>query len=194
MTEPTPWPPTSEQSTTLVQEDKPWSYKGRFGRLSYLAWSFVNVVVALLLCIPIFGITMSVGGSQGIAKALLCVLLIIMGIVAVIFTIRRLHDFNRSGWWAILAFIPYVSVVFCFIVTLVSGNKEANRFGPVRITKLWEKVCGWLYVIGIPLLGIAAAIAIPAYQSYVIKAQQASIQQQAQYSPADNIHINQTSK
>jgi len=42
----------------------------------------------------------------------------------------RLHDFNSSGWWNILAFIPLINLFFYLVLFVKSGNKNENRFGP----------------------------------------------------------------
>lgn len=44
-------------------------------------------------------------------------------------TIRRLHDLNKSGWWVLLFFIPYVDIVFSFYLLLMPGTNGINRYG-----------------------------------------------------------------
>lgn len=44
--------------------------------------------------------------------------------------IRRMHDFNRSGWWLLLCAIPYVGIiVFLALFLFFPGTKGSNRFG-----------------------------------------------------------------
>ena len=43
---------------------------------------------------------------------------------------KRLHDLNLTGWWAILAFIPFVSTLFTLYLLLVRGSVGANGYGP----------------------------------------------------------------
>ena len=48
-------------------------------------------------------------------------------------TARRLHDVGRSGWWQVLAAIPYVNIigVIALIVWWCSeGEKKKNKYGP----------------------------------------------------------------
>jgi uncharacterized membrane protein YhaH (DUF805 family) len=43
--------------------------------------------------------------------------------------IRRLHDLDRTGWWAPLRFVPILGLlmlVFC----MLKGTEGPNRFGP----------------------------------------------------------------
>lgn len=42
---------------------------------------------------------------------------------------RRLHDTGRSGWWQLLAFIPFVGIVV-LIVFWASAGQHSNAYGP----------------------------------------------------------------
>lgn len=44
---------------------------------------------------------------------------------------RRLHDQDRSGWWLLLAVVPYIGWLIVSVMTLlVEGTRAPNRFGP----------------------------------------------------------------
>jgi uncharacterized membrane protein YhaH (DUF805 family) len=90
-----------------------------------------------------------------------------MFVVMVMLTIQRAHDFNTTGWIALLAVVPLVNLIFWFI----PGTEGENRFG--RQTPP-NSIVAILLALILPLvfvLGIVAAIAIPAYQDYVKRAQ-----------------------
>lgn len=146
-------------------ESNPLSPKGRFGRLSYLAWG-------ILLAIPVWIIAMIIGVSAAMVgaqepdamnPALLALQFIVM-IPMIMFAIRRLHDFDASGWWAILFIIPIANLVLGLVLMLRRGTEGANRFAPPRITRGWEKVLGYIGIgfMVLAVVGIIAAIAIPA--------------------------------
>ena len=74
-------------------------------------------------------------------------------------------------------FIPIANLVIVVMMLFVSGTKGVNRFGPPPPpNKTWH----WFAARGLPLIatiGVLAAIALPAYQDYVERAQsQVSIQ------------------
>lgn len=48
-------------------------------------------------------------------------------------TVRRLHDINRSGWWALLN-LTIIGIIPLIIFTCLPSRPEANRFGPVPCT------------------------------------------------------------
>lgn len=43
--------------------------------------------------------------------------------------VRRLHDFNQSGWWAVLLFVPGVNLLFLLALMAIPGTEGENRFG-----------------------------------------------------------------
>jgi uncharacterized membrane protein YhaH (DUF805 family) len=70
-------------------------------------------------------------------------------VVTIIFFIRRLHDIDLSGWWALLMLVPLVNFVFGLYALIKPGTAGVNRFGPPRETRGWEQVVG---IIGVVLM------------------------------------------
>ncbi|MDE2422518.1 MAG: DUF805 domain-containing protein [Gammaproteobacteria bacterium] len=195
---PPPLPITSES-------DSPWSYKGRFGRLSYFAWNLV-FLLTIIAVVAVGALVWSMLGfslNHGVGWFILAgfLLFIPMIYIMIVFQIRRLHDVNRTGWWSVLpiadnivmqvfthlfqnisfnmviigiAFV--INIIFTLYLMFAKGTDGANNYGEQRATPSWEKVAGWIYVALVPtafVLGIVAAITIPAYQSYVKREQAA---------------------
>jgi uncharacterized membrane protein YhaH (DUF805 family) len=161
-----------------IDETGVFSAKGRFGRLSYLAWSVVAGFATAFLIGVFAGIGILSGTELSpdngiVANAVLVLLYLGSTIVSILFSIRRLHDLNRSGWWLLLSLIPLVNILFFLVLILWPGSKDGNNFGPPRITRTWEKVVGLLLPI-VMIIGIIAAIAIPAYQGYMQAAARAA--------------------
>ena len=44
--------------------------------------------------------------------------------------VRRLHDMNRTGWWIIPAFMPFLILIYVVVLGVLSGTPGANRYGP----------------------------------------------------------------
>lgn len=44
--------------------------------------------------------------------------------------VRRLHDTNASGWWMLMALIPYIGGLIMLVWYCIPGTKGENRFGP----------------------------------------------------------------
>lgn len=45
-------------------------------------------------------------------------------------TIRRLHDSDKSGWWLLIAFVPYVGGFILLILLVLGSTPGPNRYGP----------------------------------------------------------------
>jgi len=44
-------------------------------------------------------------------------------------TVRRLHDTNRSGWWVLIAFVPFVGGIWLLVLLALDSSLGSNRFG-----------------------------------------------------------------
>lgn len=150
---------------------------GRIGRLRYLAYS---VALSFVLIVPI-GILSAIllpsfNDSSGVAMIILGTLVAIAGAyINIAPAKRRFNDLNRSGWWAILLLIPYLNIIPWLYLVFARGNDGVNDYGaPAMPPSTRVKFLALLVPI-FALLGILAAIAIPAYQEYVIRAQMAQI-------------------
>jgi len=102
-------------------------FSGRAARKEY--WLFVllfviSIVISLFLDIALG--TFDVGSEIGLFSGLVTLGLVIP---AVAVAVRRLHDMNWSGWWYLLAFVPFVSLVL-FVGFMFRGTVGPNRFGP----------------------------------------------------------------
>jgi uncharacterized membrane protein YhaH (DUF805 family) len=100
---------------------------------------------------------------------------VVVGIVAFAFyllgatliLIQRPHDMNLSGWWSIAAMIPLVGLLWMF----KGGTPGANRWGPPPPPNGWGVRILALAVPAVMVIGIVAAIALPAYVDYAKRAQ-----------------------
>ncbi|QIO05939.1 DUF805 domain-containing protein [Acinetobacter shaoyimingii] len=162
-------------------QDNPLSHKGRFSRLSYLAWTFIISIIysaTLFLVLGVgalalfssgagFGIENLFSSGLGYLAVFLFVIVIIAFFVLLInITIRRLHDLNKSGWLALLMFVPLVNIGFSIYVYCFKGPAGANNYGPARPTEQAEKYLGVIYAIFLVIVIFAYGVAIVAVQKY----------------------------
>ena len=144
------------------QEIRMWSASGRIGRLRYLAYStgaalLVGALAALLAGVFDPSLAMIVAAVAYCAALVFCV-----------FTaIQRSHDMDWSGWTVLLTIIPLLGLIWVF----KAGSAGANNYGgPPPPNTTGVKILGLLMPV-LFLVGILAAVAIPAYQAYTIRAQ-----------------------
>ncbi|TCB81096.1 DUF805 domain-containing protein [Acinetobacter sp. ANC 4173] len=164
--------------------DSALSTTGRFGRLSYFGWNgllLIAVMILVLLCILLLpGFSPAAGQSMSFFTLLIFGMIYIgMLYFTFVFTIRRLHDRNHSGWLSLVMLVPIANIIMMLYLSLAKGDVHENQFGQPRPTHTWEKLLGWIYILIFPI-GFFLAIAIPAYQDYVQRAQQQQIEMQQQ--------------
>ena len=53
--------------------------------------------------------------------------------------VRRLHDTNRSGFFLLLSFIPFIGGLILLFFFIAEGTKGKNKFGPDPLKKIVKK-------------------------------------------------------
>lgn len=154
---------TVAESLPEFGELKVIGIEGRIGRLRYLAWS----LVLILACMPVFGIAAGFFAASEILGGLLMVIAgISVAVISIMFGVKRLHDIGWSGWLLLITLVPVVGGVFSLLMFIIPGSTEANRFGPPpppNSTAVKVLALLWIALI---IVGILAAIALPAYMGY----------------------------
>jgi uncharacterized membrane protein YhaH (DUF805 family) len=143
------------------QEVRLFAVSGRIGRVRYIAYTIGFSLLAGLVLGALAAALGAVGGALALVGYVLLTVLMIM------LTIQRAHDFNTTGWLSILALIPLVNLIFWFIPGTDGGNDYGAKTPPNSVVVI-------IVACLVPILfvvGILAAIAIPAYQDYVKRAQ-----------------------
>ena len=148
-----------------VQPVKVFSAAGRIGRARYIAYGTAFYILFGLLAL-LSGFLGAVGG------VLMIVLWIAILVIAFLLTIQRCHDFNVTGWLSLLMLVPLANLVFLFI----PGTDGPNRFGgPTPPNTVGVLILAWLFPV-LFVVGIIAAISLPAYQDYTKRAQEKQLQ------------------
>ncbi len=117
-------------------------FTGRARRMEFwLFWLFligVEIVFSILIGM-VGGSMMAMGDPNGFAamSGPAMGLWIIYGLVmlallipSLAVAIRRLHDTNRTGWWVLLALIPFLGALVLIIFYLLDGTPGPNKYGP----------------------------------------------------------------
>jgi uncharacterized membrane protein YhaH (DUF805 family) len=111
-------------------KDREFNLIGRRGRTEHVCRYFVYAICSAICG---FFVDLSIGSSN--ENLFLLTLLFILPINFVILYlfmvnhVKRLHDLNKSGWWALLFFVPFVNVVFLFYLFLAKGQAKDNQYG-----------------------------------------------------------------
>ena len=111
-------------------------FEGRASRSEY--WWFQLIVAPAYI---IFEITDSESSPVSFLFLVITLLTLIPAISA---GVRRLHDTNKSGFYLLLSFIPFIGGLIVLFFLIAQGTKGKNRFGadPIvrkKITKTRKK-------------------------------------------------------
>jgi len=85
---------------------------------------FLGYMLALVAVGALFLITRPIGFLA------FCVMGLGLIVPSIALQVRRFHDQDRSGWMALLNFIPYLGGLIVFVFMCLDGTHGPNRFGP----------------------------------------------------------------
>ena len=102
------------------------SFDGRISRQPF--WiGFLVLMAANLLTNLVIRILFGFGAIGGLLS-LIAALVLAYGAFAVL--IKRCHDRGKSGWWSVLAVVPFVGLVWVIVdMGILEGAKGANQYG-----------------------------------------------------------------
>ncbi len=112
-------------------------FAGRSRRKEY--WMFALGVIGVVVLLCALALLMS-GGLSGMAQNggfLAGPFMIIFGVFwlglivpSIAVQVRRFHDQDKSGWFVLLNFIPYLGGLIVLVFMFLEGTRGPNRFGP----------------------------------------------------------------
>nr|HET7859174.1 DUF805 domain-containing protein [Caldimonas sp.] len=149
----------------VVQPVRLWPPSGRIGRLRFLAYGLALYVLFIVAAF-VFGFVSAMVGKDSVLMSALGMLGFLAYLVAAfVLIVQRSHDMDMSGWWSIAAIIPIVGLVWVF----KGGTRGANRWGPPPPPNgVFVTIAGLLLPV-IVVVGIVAAVALPAYQQAAMR-------------------------
>lgn len=154
-----------------------FSAQGRIGRVRYLGYSIGLTLLLYLVGALVVGLAyMVLGQDGGNALAGLAVIVgyVLLLVIQIMLTIKRAHDFDSTGWMSLLLFVPLINLLFLF----VPGTKGSNRFGQRTAPNSIGVILLACILPLVFVVGVLAAVAIPAYQDYMQRANAAAQAQQ----------------
>jgi uncharacterized membrane protein YhaH (DUF805 family) len=136
-------------------------FSGRSRRMEYWMWvvfQFLIGIAFVILMVALGGAAMMRGDMAGLMAmgGVLIILYLLYLLVSLIFlvpnlavTIRRLHDTDRSGWWILLFWGPYLLMV---ANSMMMGAKMASggdptASGPVAMVLMLALLVGALVLL-----------------------------------------------
>lgn len=117
---------------------RPWrhyvDFAGRSRRTEYFMF-YICWYAAMLLAV-ILGVAIAENGSSaepssaGMSAFVVAGLIFVAGILpGLAVTVRRLHDQDKSGWFILVNFIPYVGGLIMLVLAFLPGTDGENQYG-----------------------------------------------------------------
>jgi len=159
-------------ATEMYSEVRLFATSGRIGRVRYIAYGmgiyFLFAILGALLSFVI--------GQAGMVVAWIAIM-----VVGFMLTIQRCHDFNTTGWLSLLVLIPLVNLIFW----IIPGTDGPNNYGAKTPPNGAGVIIAALIIPILFVVGVVAAVALPAYQQYQKRAagKMQMQQQQQQQAP-----------
>jgi uncharacterized membrane protein YhaH (DUF805 family) len=94
-------------------------FAGRARRKEY--WSYAALTSLCLLA------TLIIDGGFGLLTGLLILAILIPSLAV---QVRRFHDQDKSGWFILLSFIPYIGGLIILVFMCLEGTSGDNKYGP----------------------------------------------------------------
>jgi uncharacterized membrane protein YhaH (DUF805 family) len=105
-------------------------FDGRAARAEFWWW-VLFVAVAQTLASVVLGLGLALFQNSGFLQWLLVLIFMVIVLAFILpsiaVSVRRLHDRDLSGWWYLLGFVPFGSLVL-FVWYVLPGTKGPNRF------------------------------------------------------------------
>jgi len=113
-------------NTQRYSEVDLFSTEGRIGQKLYFFYSTVVPFLFFWIFASVAGIISKLGSDVNvISYGLLGMAILTVFFMMVRLSIQRCHDFDKSGWFAVLALIPFANIIF----SLIPGDSGLNRYG-----------------------------------------------------------------
>lgn len=108
-------------------------FDGRSSRKEFWMFLLMTNLLAGALMIVAAGDSDAIFGPGSLAKTMFGLLgILILGVIIpfIAAEVRRFHDQDRSGWFALLNLIPYIGAFIVLVFMVFPGTKGDNKYGP----------------------------------------------------------------
>ena len=107
---------------------------GRIGRAKWWLAQLVALAVGIIVFLMLIGLTpvkdQRVSDTDFILALAVIVLAIVLVWMSFCATAKRYHDRNKSAWWYLIQFIPFIGSIWQFVeLGFCSGDDGENDYG-----------------------------------------------------------------
>ena len=115
-----------------------FDFAGRSRRKEYWMFFVLNLIIITVMTTVLFGLGFSMdpyAASSGgpvtwLIFAVLGLYSLIVLIPSIAVQVRRFHDQDKSGWFVLINFLPYIGGLIVLVFMLLEGTRGPNKYGP----------------------------------------------------------------
>ena len=102
-------------------------FEGRSRRKEYWFFALFNTLFSTILVFSdsLVG-TFNEAAGLGLLSGIYSLAVMIPSLSVLV---RRLHDTGRSGWWALIIFLPLIGIIVLLVFCLLDSDDGDNRYG-----------------------------------------------------------------
>lgn len=105
---------------------------GRINRQPY----WIGAIIIAVASLVIDGIIAAILGHGLLGNLLIFIVSLALLYASVNIGIKRFHDRDKSGWWVLIALVPFIGWIWYLIECgFLPGTPGPNRFGPDPLGK-----------------------------------------------------------
>ncbi len=121
---------TFKESIQSVYRTNYANFRGRASRSEFW-WVALFNTLTLVCCILFMHLMYYMLNESGLIISLVfyALFLLLALVPGLAVTVRRLHDANYSGWWALICFIPWLGTI-CLLAYMLLPSSNKSRFQP----------------------------------------------------------------
>ena len=130
----------------------------RISREQYTLFGFLLTLYVVLSFIPLGFMFLNM--ESNINEIVIIVGFLVVGIVSLVLTVyglilvaRRLHDLDKSGWFMLIFFIPFIGSLMTLYLVFAKGDEQVNRFGAIPEVTAGQQTA-WKFLAVLITLGI----------------------------------------
>ena len=104
-----------------------FSFRGRVPRSTFWCYS---IAAAFAYFAIVAVLSMLLGSEPGIAALVSFILYVPLVWISLALQVKRWHDRDKSGWWVLIALVPFVGALWTFIEAgCLPGSTGTNNYG-----------------------------------------------------------------
>ena len=115
-----------------------FDFAGRSRRKEYWMFFLLNLIIITVMTTVLFGLGFSIdpyAASSGgpvtwLIFAVMGLYSLIVLIPSIAVQVRRFHDQDKSGWFVLINFVPYIGGLIVLVFMLLEGTRGPNKYGP----------------------------------------------------------------